>query len=72
MKAVDAIQAIMKQQNKTQGKMSKETGLSQQTLSRALKEGMSLSTLISVADSLGYDVILKRRVTEDNDTIVID
>ena len=59
--------------NKTkQSEIARGAGVSQQALSRALEKGMSLKMLKSVADVLGYDVMLVKREDIRSSMIVLE
>lgn len=60
---IDELVSIRKEQGISQVELSKLTGFSQQTLSRFEQKmhGHYLSSILSVADALGYDLELKKR-----------
>jgi len=64
MNANDCIIMIMVNEGITQGEIARRVGMSQSALSRCLIKGMSLDTLVKMADAVGYDLILRKRDDE--------
>lgn len=72
MDITKGIREMMLNRNVKSGEVAKSVGYTNQSYSRMLKNGINkINVLVSIADSMGYDVnIVFRDRTGDNDIII--
>lgn len=75
MKLNEAIRNVIKMCNKTQNEVATDIGSSQGALATMLmRNNMQVQTLITIADNLGYELVLRPKsgTNKSERTVVID